>query len=142
MKQQREIARGIFAMLLVAIYSIATISSSVAILFCEHPHHHEHTHHSTECQCDGIAFVADCCDHHHTLLGENHTDYIANEQRHDSRSAQLFALLLQPHVTTLAIESLQEPTTSVEEHLFGDECEPLRAAHSKHTSLRAPPVVA
>ena len=129
-------------MLLVAIYSIATISSSVAILFCEHPHHHEHTHHSTECQCDGITLVADCCDHHHTLLGENHTDYIANEQRHDSRSAQLFALLLQPHVTTLAIESLQEPTTSVEEHLFGDECEPLRAALLKHTSLRAPPVVA
>lgn len=129
-------------MLLVVIYSIATISSSVAILFCEHPHHHEHTHHSTECQYDGITLVADCCDHHHTLLGENHTDYIANEQRHDSRSAQLFALLLQPHVTTLAIESLQEPTTSVEEHLFGDECEPLRAALLKHESLRAPPVVA
>lgn len=129
-------------MLLVAIYSIATISSYVAVLFCKHPHHHEHTHHSTECQCDGIAFVADCCDHHHTLLGENHTDYIANEERHDSRSAQLFVLLLQPHVTTLAIESLQEPTTSVEEHLFGDDCEPLRAALSKHTSLRAPPVVA
>ena len=143
MRRERNIAKLFCALLLVAIYTIATVSSSLVILLCEHPHHH-HTeaHHDHDCKCEGVMFVAECCDHHHTLLGENHTDYIANELRHDSRSSQLFALLLQPHVAVLAIESLQEPTTSVEEHLFGDECEPLRAALSKHTSLRAPPVVA
>jgi hypothetical protein len=143
MKQQREIVRGLLAMLLVAIYSIATVSSSAAILLCEHPHHH-HTeaHHDHDCECGGIAFVADCCDHHHTLLGENHTDYIANELRHDSRSAHLFALLLQPHVAELSIESLQAPTSIIAELSFGDEHEPLRAALLTHESLRAPPVFA
>lgn len=87
-------------------------------------------------------FVAECCDHHHTLLGENHTDYIAKELRHDSRSSQLFALLLQPHVAVLAIESLQEPTLSVEERLYGDEHKPLRATFTSHESLRAPPAMA
>ncbi|MBO5902223.1 MAG: hypothetical protein J6Q36_07400 [Alistipes sp.] len=143
MRRQREILRGIFAMLLVAIYSIATISSSAAILFCEHPHHHHHSEsHDHECECDGLRFVAECCDHHHSLLGENHTDYITTEQRHDSRSANIFTLLLQPHVATIVSESLQAPLPSDEELRYGDECEPLRAALTKHTSLRAPPVVA
>ena len=141
MKRQREILRGFFAVLLVAIYSIATISSSAAILLCEHPHHH-HESHSHECECDGVRFVAECCDHHHSLLGENHTDYITTEQRHDSRSANIFTLLLQPHVATIVSESLQTPLPSDEELRYGDECEPLRAALIEHTSLRAPPVVA
>ena len=128
-------------MLLVAIYSIATISSSAAILLCEHPHHH-HESHSHECECDGVRFVAECCDHHHSLLGENHTDYITTEQRHDSRSANIFTLLLQPHVATIVSEALQAPLPSDEELRYGDECEPLRAALIEHTSLRAPPVVA
>jgi hypothetical protein len=145
MKRQREIVRGFFAMLLVAIYSIATISSSAAILFCEHPHHHHHHeshNHDHECECDGLRFVAECCDHHHSLLGENHTDYITTEQRHDSRSANLFTLLLQPHVATIVDESLQTITPSVKKLRYGDEYEPLRAALIEHTSLRAPPVVA
>jgi hypothetical protein len=86
--------------------------------------------------------VAECCDHHHSLLGENHTDYITTEQRHDSRSANIFTLLLQPHVATIVSESLQAPLPSDEELRYGDECEPLRAALIEHTSLRAPPVVA
>ena len=142
MKRQREIVRGFFAMLLVAIYSIATISSSAAILLCEHPHHHHSESHDHECECDGVRFVAECCDHHHSLLGENHTDYITTEQRHDSRSANIFTLLLQPHVATIVSESLQAPLPSDEELRYGDECEPLRAALIEHTSLRAPPVVA
>ena len=142
MRRQREILRGFFAMLLVAIYSIATISSSAAILLCEHPHHHHSESHDHECECDGVRFVAECCDHHHSLLGENHTDYITTEQRHDSRSANIFTLLLQPHVATIVSESLQAPLPSDEELSYGDECEPLRAALIEHTSLRAPPVVA
>ena len=143
MRRQREILRGFFAMLLVAIYSIATISSSAAILLCEHPHHHHHSEsHDHECECDGVRFVAECCDHHHSLLGENHTDYITTEQRHDSRSANIFTLLLQPHVATIVSESLQAPLPSDEELRYGDDCEPLRAALIEHTSLRAPPVVA
>ena len=142
MKRQREILRDIFAMLLVAIYSIATISSSAAILLCEHPHHHHNESHSHECECDGVRFVAECCDHHHSLLGENHTDYITTEQRHDSRSASIFTLLLQPHVAPVADESLQTLSPGDEQLRCGDECEPLRAALLKHESLRAPPVVA
>ena len=129
-------------MLLVAIYAIATISSSAAILLCEHPHHHHSESHDHECECDGVRFVAECCDHHHSLLGENHTDYITTEQRHDSRSANIFTLLLQPHVATIVSESLQAPLPSDEELRYGDDCEPLRAALIEHTSLRAPPVVA
>ena len=142
MKRQREILRDIFAMLLVAIYSIATISSSAAILLCEHPHHHHNESHSHECECDGVRFVAECCDHHHSLLGENHTDYITTEQRHDSRSASIFTLLLQPHVAPVADESLQTLSPGDEQLCYGDECEPLRAALLKHESLRAPPVAA
>ena len=141
MKRQREILRVFFAVLLVAIYSVATISSSAAILLCEHPHHH-HESHSHECECDGVRFVAECCDHQHSLLGENHTDYITSEQRHDSRSANVAMLMLQPHVATGVDESLQTLSPGDKELRYGDECEPLRAALLKHESLRAPPVVA
>lgn len=126
-----------------AIYTIAIVSSAASVLLCQH-HHHHHTeaHHTDECECNGIAFVADCCDHHHTLHGENHTDYISNEQRHDSRSTQQNVLQLMPHVTTLVVESLDHSLDSISQSYDVDEHTPLRAAHISHESLRAPPVVA
>ncbi|MBQ6612637.1 MAG: hypothetical protein IIX19_02845 [Alistipes sp.] len=141
MRTKREIVRRICAVLLMAIYTIAITSSSASILLCEHPHHHHAATHHDECSCNGIAFVSNCCNHHHAIHGENHTDYISNEQRHDSRSANLFTLLLQPHVATIVSESLQIPSLNDDQLRYSDECEPLRAAHISHESLRAPPVV-
>lgn len=131
-----------FSVLLLAIYAVATISSSLSILLCEHPHHHHAETHHDNYNCEEISFEGECCQHHHSLLGENHTDYIANEQRYDSRSAQHVAMLLMPQLSSVANGQLNHIDIIVEEFIFGDEPEPLRAALTSHKSLRAPPVAA
>lgn len=140
---------GIFAALLVAIYVVATVCSSLSVILCDHHHHHHHdhtTHHhhnsAEECSCDGLTFEADCCSHHHHLLGENHTDYIASTQRFDSRSSQSLMLLLMPAMTGITLDELCDVYVVSCSSYGGDEHRPLQAAFISHESLRAPPALA
>ena len=138
----------IFATLLVAIYTAATLCSSLSVILCDHHHHHHdhttHHHHNSaqECCCDGLTFEGDCCNHQHHLLGENHTDYIASTQRFDSRSSQSLMLMLMPAVLSTVVGGLDDvPTVNISSY-GGDEHRPLVAAFVSHESLRAPPALA
>ena len=138
----------IFATLLVAIYTAATLCSSLSVILCDHHHHHHdhttHHHHNSaqECCCDGLTFEGDCCNHQHHLLGENHTDYIASTQRFDSRSSQSLMLMLMPAVLSTVVGGLDDvPTVNISSY-GGDEHRPLVAAFISHESLRAPPALA
>lgn len=137
----------IFATLLVAIYTAATLCSSLSVILCDHHHHHDHTthhHHNSaqECCCDALTFEGDCCNHHHHLLGENHTDYIASTQRFDSRAGQGLILMLMPAVLSTVLGGLDDvPTLNISSY-GGDEHRPLVAAFISHESLRAPPALA
>lgn len=138
----------IFATLLVAIYTAATLCSSLSVILCDHHHHHHdhttHHHHNSaqECCCDCLTFEGDCCNHHHHLLGENHTDYIASTQRFDSRAGQSLMLMLMPAVLSTVVGGLDDvPTLNISSY-GGDEHRPLVAAFISHESLRAPPALA
>lgn len=138
----------IFATLLVAIYTVATLCSSLSVILCDHHHHHHdhttHHHHNSaqECCCDCLTFEGDCCNHHHHLLGENHTDYIASTQRFDSRAGQSLILMLMPAVLSAVVGGLEDvPTLNISSY-GGDEHRPLVAAFISHESLRAPPALA
>lgn len=138
----------IFATLLVAIYTAATLCSSLSVILCDHHHHHHdhttHHHHNSaqECCCDGLTFEGDCCNHQHHLLGENHTDYIASTQRFDSRAGQSLILMLMPAVLSTVVGGLDDvPTLNISSY-GGDEHRPLVAAFISHESLRAPPALA
>lgn len=137
--------RRIYAMVMVMIYIVATTLSSASLLICDH--HHAHVHHTSECHkvgctCHGMRIAADCCSHHHPILGDNHTDYIDVSQRNDSRQAMALALILLPALLpTVGGEQLAiEPSQLQLWH--GDEAEPLRAAYISTAGLRAPPVLA
>lgn len=138
----------IFATLLVAIYTAATLCSSLSVILCDHHHHHHdhttHHHHNSaqECCCDCLTFEGDCCNHQHHLLGENHTDYIASTQRFDSRAGQSLILMLMPAVLSTVVGGLDDvPTVNISSY-GGDEHRPLVAAFISHESLRAPPALA
>lgn len=146
-----KLRRGIFAFVLMAIYVIASVGSSASILLCSHAHHHhhhdqtksvEHSHHNDACSCEGLSFEAECCDHHHALLGENHTDYIASSQRSDSRVQERDIIVFAP----LHIVVNESELCDVESVDFDNspclESWPLVAAVVSHESLRAPPQVA
>lgn len=145
-----RLRRLIYATVLMAIYLIATVSSSASILFCDRHHHHhhadelvaEHDHHNGACSCEGLSFEAECCTHHHPILGENHTDYIASSQRSDSRSGESILFMLLPAVSTVVIPESPEPRVLCYRSGQGLESWPLVAAFISHESLRAPPVVA
>lgn len=95
-----------------------------------------------ECCCDALTFEGDCCNHHHHLLGENHTDYIASTQRFDSRAGQSLMLMLMPAVLSTVVGGLDDvPTVNISSYA-GDEHRPLVAAFISHESLRAPPALA
>lgn len=146
-----KLRRGIFAFVLMAIYMIASVGSSASILLCSHHHHHhhhneatvaEHSHHDDACSCEGLSFEAECCDHHHALLGENHTDYIASSLRYDSRVQERDVVIFAPlHIAATAVDLSVAESVDVARSL-GDESWPLVAAIVSHESLRAPPVVA
>ena len=138
----------IFATLLVAIYTAATLCSSLSVILCDHHHHHHdhttHHHHNSaqECCCDSLTFEGDCCNHQHHLLGENHTDYIASTQRFDSRAGYGLILMLMPAVLSTVVGGLDDvPTLNISSY-GGDEHRPLVAAFISHESLRAPPALA
>ena len=144
-----KLRRAIYAVVLMAIYVIATVCSSTSILLCDHHHHHhtadelvaEHDHHGEACSCHGLSFESICCDHHHTILGENHTDYIASSHRYDSRSAERDLLVAFPAVISVAINELPTLIPTDIDRSSGDESWPLVAAFISHESLRAPPAL-
>ena len=124
------------------VYIVATVLSSVSLLLCNH--HHAHSthieHHDCSCSCEGVTITADCCNHHHPVLGDNHTDYIASSQRNDSRASLTAMLLLAPAVMT-SIDELSCPERIVPTIEYGTVAEPLRAAFTSSKGLRAPPVL-
>lgn len=101
-----------------------------------------HKEHSATCSCEGLSFEAECCNHHHSILGENHTDYLASSLRYDSRSAERALLVLQPAVISVVVSGLLEITPVDIISPLGDESWPLVAAFISHESLRAPPALA
>ena len=144
-----RLRRRIYSFVLMAIYVIATVCSSASILFCSHHHHHhnehaaEHAHHNSACSCEGLSFEAECCNHHHSILGENYTDYIASTHRYDDlRSSQSISLMMMPVVVSVLVDELPTLTPIDLSPHQGYESWPLVAAFISHESLRAPPAVA
>lgn len=132
--------RKVYAFVLVAIYAVATILSSVSLLVCDHHHHHHHSCKSECCAHLGLSIAKDCCDHHHPILGDNHTDFI--ESRNDSRTAAALSLLFAPAVITSLGEELS--LYSYAKHERSELCDigTPTDAFIRALSLRAPPVLA
>lgn len=135
---------------MVAVYVAATVLSSVSLLLCdEHHHHHYHAEetscacHSTQCNHGGATLSSDCCDHHHPILGDNHTDYIASSHRSDdARASQALALMLAPAVAGILAGEIAMPEADPLVTTHGDKAVPLKAAEASTAALRAPPVLA
>jgi hypothetical protein len=132
--------RKVYAFVLVAIYAVATILSSVSLLVCDHHHHHHHSCKSECCAHIGVTIAKDCCDHHHPILGDNHTDFI--ESRNDSRIASALSLMLAPLVTTTPDEELSLYRYAQYERLLLYDIGVLSDTHSPTIGLRAPPILA
>ena len=145
----------VYATILAVIYVTASLMSSLSVLSCDHPHHTHHEAEHKECSCphhtdhhhDYVAqhnaetFSAECCDHDHELLDDNHIQFFVEKER--DNSAQNISYL---HLAFAAIISDVEAYGAIlsaeEEPYPGYESSPLRAAFSRYDSLRAPPVVA
>ena len=141
----------IYAVVMAVIYVAATLASSLAVLTCDHPHHtHANDasriccvqgHQHSDCACNHLSLDTECCDHSHSLLGENHTDFIVEKQRGDDAMPLVYALDIAEaliadsastnHILPVRIEPYQ-----------GYEQLPLQAAFSRYDSLRAPPSLA
>ena len=132
--------RKIYAFVMVAVYTIATLLSSLSLLTCDHHHHH---HHSCKSECYahvGVTIAKDCCDHHHPILGDNHTDFI--ESRSDSRIASALSLLIAPIVTTTVDQELSLYSYAQYERLELLNIGTPSDSHSLSLGLRAPPALA
>ena len=132
--------RKVYAFVLVAIYAVATILSSVSLLVCDHHHHHHHSCKSECCAHLGLSIAKDCCDHHHPILGDNHTDFI--ESRNDSRTAAAMSLLFAPVVVTSVSAELSIYSYAKYERLELLNIGTPSDSYSRGPSLRAPPVLA
>lgn len=132
--------KRIYAFVLVAIYTVATVLSSVSLLICDHHHHHHHSCKSECCAHIGVTIAKDCCDHHHPILGDNHTDFI--ESRNDSRTASALSLILAPVVVTSVDEELSLYSYAQYERLELRDIGTPSDSYSRGVSLRAPPVLA
>lgn len=132
--------RKVYAFVLVAIYVVATILSSVSLLVCDHHHHHHHSCKSECCAHLGLSIAKDCCDHHHPILGDNHTDFI--ESRNDSRTAAALSLLFAPVVVTSVSAELSIYSYAKYERLELLNIGTPSDSYSRGLSLRAPPVLA
>lgn len=142
-------------MFLVVIYVTATSLSSISILACDHQHHHHpqhhyaaHSvvaeHHCSACGC-GINMVAiadDCCDHHHPMLGDNHTDFLVKNERDNSRIITALSLLATPAIVAEVCGNVDICDPSFSPIIYGDEASPLRVAAVGTKALRAPPTLA
>lgn len=132
--------RRAYAFVLVAIYAVATILSSVSLLVCDHHHHHHHSCKSKCCAHLGVTIAKDCCDHHHPILGDNHTDFI--ESRNDSRTAAALSLLFAPVVVTSVSAELSIYSYAKHERLELRDIGTPSDSYSRGLSLRAPPALA
>ena len=132
--------KRVYAFVLVAIYKVATLLSSVSLLICDHHHHHHHSCKSECCAHIGVAIAKDCCDHHHPILGDNHTDFI--ESRNDSRTASALSLLMAPVVVASVGEELSLYSYALYERLELRDIGTPSDSYSRGVSLRAPPVLA
>jgi hypothetical protein len=132
--------RKIYAFLLAAVYTAATLLSSLSLLTCDHHHHHHHSCKSECCAHIGVTIAKDCCDHHHPILGDNHTDFI--ESRNDSRTASALALMLAPVVITAINEELSSYHYAEYERLPLFDIGTPSDTHSHTFGLRAPPALA
>ena len=138
--------RRVYAMMLVAIYIVASALSSFSLLLCDDHHshaNHKHEHHDVTCVCHGMSYETDCCNHTHPVLGENHTDYIASSQRSDSRLSTDESNILAAYALLAAVVEVvtipQSPTATID---HGDEVVPLSAAFIQREALRGPPALA
>ena len=142
--------RVIYAMILAVIYITATSMSSISILSCEH-HHHHHAEantkakcHCLDCECDGemVALGEECCDHHHRVLGDNHTDFFVNNERNALRTYIALTLLTVPAIMADICCGVAPDNISLPPRLYGDERLPLMVAAVGTKALRAPPTLA
>lgn len=132
--------RRVYAFLMVAIYTVATILSSVSLLVCDHHHHHHHSCKSECCAHLGVTIAKDCCDHHHPILGDNHTDFI--ESRNDSRTVAALSLLFAPVVVTSVSAELSLYSYAKHKRLELCDIGTPSDSHGRVLSLRAPPALA
>lgn len=132
--------RKIYAFLMVVVYTVATLLSSLSLLTCDHHHHHHHSCKSECCAHLGVTIAKDCCDHHHPILGDNHTDFI--ESRNDSRTAAALSLLTAPAVLTSVSEELSLYSYAQYERFALRDIDTPSDSHSRGLSLRAPPALA
>ena len=132
--------RKIYAFLMVAVYTVATLISSLSLLTCDHHHHHHHSCKSECCAHIGVTIAKDCCDHHHPILGDNHTDFI--ESRTDSRTAAALSLLVAPIVLTSVDEELSLYSYAQYERLELRDIGAPSDSYSRSLGLRAPPALA
>ena len=132
--------RKIYAFLMVAVYTVATLLSSLSLLTCDHHHHHHHSCKSECCAHIGVTIAKDCCDHHHPILGDNHTDFI--ESRTDSRTAAALSLLVAPIVLTSVDEELSLYSYAQYERLELLDIGTPSDSYSRSFGLRAPPALA
>lgn len=133
--------RKIYAFLMVAVYTVATLLSSLSLLTCDHHHHHHHHSCKSECCAHiGVTIAKDCCDHHHPILGDNHTDFI--ESRTDSRTAAALSLLVAPIVITSVDEELSLYSYAQYERLELLDIGIPSDSYSRSFGLRAPPTLA
>lgn len=132
--------RKIYAFIMVAVYTAATLLSSLSLLTCDHHHHHHHSCKSECCAHVSVTIAKDCCDHHHPILGDNHTDFI--ESRTDSRTAAAFSLLIAPAIlTSVSAEQSLYSYAQYERVELRDIGAP-SDSYSRSLGLRAPPALA
>ena len=136
--------RKVYAFVMVAIYLVATLLSSLSLLTCDHHHPHHHTCKSECCSHVGVAISSDCCNHEHPVLGDNHTDFISKSYRSDSRVSayMVLAWVLAPAMTSAIVgeQTLYERNLfdSGQLYTIGSE----QDSHVLGLSLRAPPMLA
>lgn len=137
--------RKVYAFVLVAIYVVATLLSSISLLTCDHHHHHHHICKSECCcACEGDVISQDCCDHEHPILGDNHTDFISSLHRSDSRvsASMAWSWILAPAVVPAIVGEQPYVVTHIVERVESPDTWVLQTPYVAGLSLRAPPVLA
>ena len=132
--------RGVYASVLVAIYVVATVLSSLSVLLCDH-HHHPHYHYCDKHHTEH-SIGKDCCDHHHPILGDNHTDYIDSSHRNGSRLVLALSLLFTPAWMPTAMEELSHNLVVIRSVEWLERVSSPLEAHCLPSGLRAPPSLA
>ena len=137
-----RLLKMIYAMVLAVIYVTATAMSSLSVFACDHDHLHHtgqaHDHHCHCCQHNDRVDEAFGCDHHHDLLGDTITEYIASGARSTLRSESATHITDYATITTSTID-VAPVTIYITAHSLGYEATLPRAAVITHESLRAPP---